>query len=439
MPAGEEFMTGLRDEVLRLDAEGGGAAGIGSFTVETPPEAIAARAGALLGPIAQQVALLGPRGWSGFTAVFSLTVAGEIGQLRFWSGDGNGNGSGSGSGSNNSNNNGSEGRRIDVPVPEQIALLVRRQRHLAARLPAGPWWRLLLTVSHTAGTNARIATEYDYGDEPLPEDQLLPPENYRDDLAAYPRNDTPAWLTAYIAATKGSAPRRAPAPHAEPAPRRAASPGSGPRPAPAPAAGPAPTPPSASLPAGGPVLDATVGWTHLHADPQVITYGRKTIALDEAEWVSYSAAQIAEKRFMFPTFYENKWEFRIGRYPFYGGKSTVTVLFSKGGRRAEQPEEWAFLVSLARQYVEPRLLEELVAQVRRGETVTVGGSLKVSREGIASTRPRFSLPWESVSPAQLHNGVIWLYQRGVEKPLVNVPLGNPNAALIPDLFAVLGS
>ena len=42
-------------------------------------------------------------------------------------------------------------RPMDVqPVPEQIAVLVRRHRHLAARMPAGPWWRLLLTVSDSA-------------------------------------------------------------------------------------------------------------------------------------------------------------------------------------------------------------------------------------------------------------------------------------------------
>ncbi|MFG1801417.1 hypothetical protein ACGFI4_14765 [Micromonospora carbonacea] len=170
----------------------------------------------------------------------------------------------------------------------------------------------------------------------------------------------------------------------------------------------------------------------------MITYGRKSIALDQVEWVSYSSTQVAQKRFMFPTFYDNTWDFRVGRYPYHGGPK-VAVSFSKGGRRAEQPQEWTFLVNLARQYLEPRLLNELVTQVRRGETVTVGGSVKVSSEGIACAKPRSSLPWAAINPAFLHNGMIWTHQTGVEKPVLTVPLSHPNAALIPDLFAALRS
>lgn len=200
-----------------------------------------------------------------------------------------------------------------------------------------------------------------------------------------------------------------------------------------------PTPPArAAQPGRMPVLDTKIGWTSLHADPQVITYGRKSIELEQVEWVSYSATQIAERRFMFPTFYENKWDFQVGRYPYYGGPK-VAVHFSRAGRRADQPEEWAFLVSLARQYVEPRLLAELVAKVRRGETVTVGGSVKVSLNGIVCAKPRLSLPWESISAAQLRNGMICIYQKGVDKPVLTVPLSHPNAGLIPDLFATLTS
>ncbi|GCB46209.1 hypothetical protein [Streptomyces sp. NL15-2K] len=439
-PAEERFMADLWDEVTRLDSESEGSAGISSFTVDDPSEeVIAARASRLVGPIAQQLALLGPRGWDRFTAIFSFTVSGEVAQLRFWAGK----------------------RSTEARVPEQIAVLVRRQRHLAARMPAGPWWRLVLTVSDSAGMGARMTTDYDYGDQPFPDEDLLGPEHYRNDLAAYPRAHTPAWLSAYAAEAGEPGPASRTAPHAA----GASTPPSGPpqdRPASSPTrqaptaqpdvvppdprnAPPASVPPQSPMPPAGPartrgvpVLDTTVGWTHLHADPQVITYGRKSIALDEVEWVSYSATQIAEKRFMFPTFYNNKWEFQVGRYPYYGGQK-VSVLFSKGGRRAEQPEEWAFLVNLARQYLEPRLLAELVAQVRRGETVTIGGSVKVNQAGIACKKPRLALPWESLSAPQLHNGMICVYQASAEKPVLTLPLSHPNAALIPDLFATLTS
>ncbi|WP_228396217.1 hypothetical protein [Streptomyces sp. RB17] len=439
-PAEEGFMAGLRDEVMRLDSASEGPAGISSFTIDAPTEEVlAARASRLLDPIAQQLAVLGPPGWDRFVAAFSFTVSGEVAQLRFWCGN----------------------TSTDVLVPEQIAVLVRRQRHLAAQMPAGPWWRLLLAVSHSAGTDARITTEYDYGDQPFPDDHLLAPEHYRDDLAAYPRAHTPAWLFEHAAAAAGFDPahrtalRETGATSGRPDSRQdqPARPPRRPEPAPRPAAAapgprnasPASTPPQDPMRAVGPaqpdpvpVLDTTVGWTHLHADPRVITYGRKSIALDDVEWVGYSATRIAEKRFMFPTLYDNKWDFRVGRYPYNGGPR-VDVRFSKGGRRADQPEEWIFLVNLARHYLEPRLLAELVARVRRGETVTVGGSLEVSQGGIACAKPQLSLPWESISAPQLYNGMVCVSQVGVEKPVLTVPLSHPNAALIPDLLAALTS
>ncbi|WP_055586017.1 hypothetical protein [Peterkaempfera griseoplana] len=391
--AEERALADFRDEVMRLDAESAGAAGISSFTVDTPgAEVFAARASGLLGPIAQQLALLGPPGWDRFEAVFSFTVSGEVAQLRFGSG----------------------GRSTEARVPEQIAVLVRRQRHLAGRMPAGPWWRLLLSVDHSAGTNARITTEYDYGDRPFPDDQLLAPEHYRDDLAAYPRTHTPEWLAAHIAGA--GRPRTA---------TRSAPQG-------------APSPAPSAQRARTPVLDTKIGWTGLYADPQVITYGRKSLALDQVEWVSYWATQTAEKRFMFPTTYVNTWDFRVGRYPYRGGPQ-VSVPFSRYGRQAQQPEEWTFLVNLVRQYLEPRLLTELVTRVRGGGTVTVGGSVKVSQDGIACDKPRLSLPWHSISAPQQRNGMVWIHQAGVEKPALTVPLSHPNAALIPDLFAALTS
>lgn len=422
-PDEDGFLAALRDEVLRLDAESGGAAGISSFTVDAPVEVLAARAGGLVGPIVQHLALLGPPGWDGFTAAFSFTVSGELAELRFRAG----------------------GRDVDVRVPEQLAVLVRRQRHLAAQLPAGPWWRLLLALDHTAGASARLATEYDYGDRPLPDGQLLPPEDYRADLAAYPRPDVPPWLTAYLAEGPRPAaprPRTSPRP-ATPRPQAAAPPRTPPPPPRPEPAAPAPPPreqrpePDRTPPPVTVVLETTLGRKRLHASPDVITYGKHSLALADVEWVAYSATRIAEKRFMFPTFYTNEWTFQVGRYPYYGGDK-ISVNFSHAGRNAPRPPEWAFLVDLAAHHLEPRLLADLVARVRRGETVRVGGSVDVSQDGIASVKPRFSLvPWAALIPPQLVNGVIVVHRTGTQRPLLSVPLSLPNASLIPDLFATL--
>ncbi|WP_207915163.1 hypothetical protein [Micromonospora sp. 15K316] len=159
-----------------------------SFTVVDAPSdeaRTAAEASRLLEPIAQRLAQLGPPGWERLSAEFAFTVSAEVAQLWFWSGD----------------------RSMPAPVPLSIGELVRHQRNVAARMPAGPWWRLLLTV-----TNHGVMTvEYDYGDQPFPDGQLLAAEHYRNDLAVHPRSHVPVWLAGYVAgpAAQGRDPQRA--------------------------------------------------------------------------------------------------------------------------------------------------------------------------------------------------------------------------------------
>ena len=411
--AEERFLADLRDEVTRRDAASGGAAGIGAFTVDSPDEeVVAARASRLLDPIAQQLAALGPPGWDRFVAAFSFTVSAEVAQLRFWCGE----------------------RSTDVRVPEQTAVLVRRQRHIAGRLPAGPWWRLLIAVHRGPGGDARIVTDYDYGDEPLPEEHLLAPAHYRHDLAAYPRAHVPRWLAAHLADADASRAAPSGAAPGDAAPRSAGSHGA------APATGqPRPDPPpEPGSETAQPVLDTRIGRKRLYADPQLITFGRHTMRLDEAEWLSYSATHTATRRFLFPTTHDNSWTFAVGRYPYHGGPA-VRVFLDRAGRRTDPPEEWVFLVELAMRHLAPRLLAGLVAHVRRGETVTVGGSLEVSQTGVSCRKPRLSLPWESLGTVQVEGGMVWVFQRGARQPVWTVPLSHPNAVLIPDLFATLGA
>ena len=170
---------------------------VSSFTiVDTPPDngetpaasgeaEMAEEAARLVEPIVQQLAQLGPAGWEEFTAEFAFTVSSQIAQLQFFSDD----------------------RSGLVPVPQSIAELVSRQREVAARMPAGPWWRLLLTCTN----RGEMTVDYDYGDEPFPDDQLVIPEHYRRDLETYPRSRVPVWLAGYVAgpAAQGRDPRTA--------------------------------------------------------------------------------------------------------------------------------------------------------------------------------------------------------------------------------------
>jgi hypothetical protein len=175
-----EFMAEFERQFNVATADGEPA--IAEFTVvDTPPEggvtadeaATADEASRLIEPIVQQLAQLGPNGWEEFAAEFAFTVTAQVAQLRFWSAD----------------------RTGLVPVPQSVADLVRQQREVAARMPAGPWWRLLLNVTNSGETTI----DYDYGEEPFPDDQLLAPEHYRSDLEAYPRDHIPVWLAGYVA------------------------------------------------------------------------------------------------------------------------------------------------------------------------------------------------------------------------------------------------
>jgi hypothetical protein len=173
----------------------------GSIVVDAPreegsldlsgEEATAPQASQLIDAIVEQLVRLGPAEWDELSAVFAFTVSSQIAQLRF----------------------SSEDRVAVVPVPQSIADLVRRQREAAAPTPAGPWWRLLLTATNRGETTV----DYDYGDEPFPDDQLVDAEHYRKDLQTYPRSHLPVWLAGYVAgpAVQGRNPRVAAAAVAE--------------------------------------------------------------------------------------------------------------------------------------------------------------------------------------------------------------------------------
>ena len=185
----------------------------------------------------------------------------------------------------------------------------------------------------------------------------------------------------------------------------------------------------------GPVLDTRLRGKQLYADPLVITFGKHSMALDEVEWVADWATHTATKRFLTPTSHDSQYDFEVGRDPYPVGPRLIVHDYVPG-RSEEVPEAWTFLVNLANRYLVPRLLTGLVERVRRGETVTVGGSVKVNLDGITCKKPKVSAPWRSIARVQPYNGTVWVYQAGVEQPVLTVPMSHPNAVLMPDLFAV---
>jgi hypothetical protein len=190
------------------------------------------------------------------------------------------------------------------------------------------------------------------------------------------------------------------------------------------------------------VLDTTVQRRHLHADPQVITYGDVSIPLDQVEIVWYYTVRTSvTPGFGINVHSDTEWRFGIDTHS--SGKRRSIVLTFTTFRKKTQQEDWTFLVNLSKRYLEPRLVAELAGQVRGGQTVVVGGALEVNLGGISTAAgvrrraDKASLPWRSISDVRLYNGKVWIYQGGAKKPAISVPMQNPNAVLIPDLFAAV--
>lgn len=122
--------------------------------------------------IALRLADEGPSGWRNMEAVFAMTVSVDFARTVFL---------------------GDEGSTPVEPSPSIVAL-VREHREQTAWLSDGPWWRMLLSMNESG----EIEVDYDYGDEPFPDDQLFPPEAYQADLDEYARDWLPVWLAAYV-------------------------------------------------------------------------------------------------------------------------------------------------------------------------------------------------------------------------------------------------
>lgn len=140
---------------------------------DSAEKSVEAQATELTHRIARELAIAGPEGWRRLEAVFSLTVAGGVMYVLYFD---------------------DADRMVRVDPPDEVVEVVRLQREVSARLGDGPWWRLALSLEVTG----QLEADYDYGDEPFPDDQLLVPEAYRADLQAFPRDRLPVWLAAYI-------------------------------------------------------------------------------------------------------------------------------------------------------------------------------------------------------------------------------------------------
>ncbi|AYF79453.1 hypothetical protein D7D52_28340 [Nocardia yunnanensis] len=122
--------------------------------------------------IARELATAAPEGWERVDATFAWTVTDKTWNVVYSAGE----------------------QAVRVEPTQSVLLMVQEQRELAARMSEGPWWRMRISLNNTG----QVQTDYDYGDEPFPDDQLFPAEAYLADLREYPRERLPIWLAAYV-------------------------------------------------------------------------------------------------------------------------------------------------------------------------------------------------------------------------------------------------
>lgn len=131
------------------------------------------RAAALLHRMAREFIREAPGGWSQLDVLISLTVAGGAALAYFTD---------------------AAGQVAQAQPPASVIELAHEHRAMSAQLAGRPWLRIVLRFNDADGLEA----EYDFGDDPIPEDDRLPAEAYRADLATYPRERLPIWLAAYL-------------------------------------------------------------------------------------------------------------------------------------------------------------------------------------------------------------------------------------------------
>lgn len=131
------------------------------------------RAAELLHGIVTAFAAEAPPGWRRLDIVLALTVAGGTGLAYFTDADGD---------------------SAPIQPPAAVIELAHEHREVTARLAGRPWLRMM--VRRTDSGEQEI--EYDYGDDPIPDADRLPPDAYQADLTAFPRARLPIWLAAYV-------------------------------------------------------------------------------------------------------------------------------------------------------------------------------------------------------------------------------------------------
>ncbi|WP_426513497.1 hypothetical protein ACPPVO_24555 [Dactylosporangium sp. McL0621] len=187
-------------------------------------------------------------------------------------------------------------------------------------------------------------------------------------------------------------------------------------------------------------LDTTLGSKRLRADSNRIELGGRRLAWGQVESVAYWVTRRHTAHGVFTSGNGSQWVFAVR-----GSGEEVVVRLDRWKTKAADDPVWSPLVGLSRRYLEPRLIADIAGRVSAGEAVAVTGGesgwLTVHPGGLRGKGGHplspVELSWPQFGGVSSSGGWLWVFRAGVDQPVMQIPVQQPNAVLAPALLTAL--
>jgi hypothetical protein len=187
-------------------------------------------------------------------------------------------------------------------------------------------------------------------------------------------------------------------------------------------------------------VDAKIGRARLRADGDGIALGERRLAWSQVESVNYQVTRMYSAHGVFRTGAGSQWLFSV-----LGAGEEITVRREHWQTKLTDDPVWSALARLSQRHVEPRLIAGVVGRVLAGETVAVIGAggqwLTVHPGGLRGRGGHKLVPvelsWAEFVGTSASDGWLWIFRSGAEQPVIQIPVQQLNAVLVPTLLATL--
>ncbi len=168
-------------------------------------------------------------------------------------------------------------------------------------------------------------------------------------------------------------------------------------------------------------------------------YNNKRIFYKDATSIAFDSTATTTRVYGVPvsTSYSYRWSVN-------SEKENVSISLSASSEESKAKEEWAKLVGLATNLIQPFIIKKLIEQIfDRGETVKFG-EVEFTKKGYSKMKFRFfkeneklMVYWtDTIYIPKFHQGqvVLWEDKDGKSSQFAMIPMSTPNAVILPDLI-----